>query len=98
MFAHVLFGKPVATFPGRALRVRDRLERAIEWDFGRALVVDDVKIVLELLAGLPLTADQRRSANVRHRVLGSASLPGERADQRVVLGGLDCVADLLGRE
>ncbi len=45
---------------------------------------------------LPLAADQRRRAHVLHRVLGTASLPGDRPDQRVVVGRGDGVADRLG--
>ena len=49
--------------------VLDRLERAVERDVRCRLVVDDVEIVFEFLARLPLAADQRRRAHVRDRVL-----------------------------
>ena len=73
--------------------ILDRLERAVERDVRRRLVVDDVQVVLELLALLPLPADQRRRAHVRHRIGRAAALPGDRADQRLVVGVLDGVAD-----
>jgi len=57
-----------------------RLERAIQRNIRRRLIEDDVQIVFELAALLPLAADEGRRAGVRHWI-GRTALPGDRTDQ-----------------
>src|SRR6266851_5573981 len=83
--------------PGSPSRIFNRLERTVERDIWRRLIVNDVQVVLELGTFLPLTTDERRRAHVRHRI-GRPSLPGDGADQGVVAGFLDRVADRGGVE
>src|SRR5262249_42464735 len=70
----------------------DDFERAVERDFGRRLIEDDVQIVFELGARFPLAADQRCRAHVLDRV-GRSALPGKWPDQRLVVGVCDRIAD-----
>jgi hypothetical protein len=70
--------------PCDASGVMNRLEWAIERDVRRGLIIDNVQVVLELVAFLPLAADQRRRTGIRHRIVGTA-LPGDRTNQRTAL-------------
>src|SRR6185312_5396470 len=76
----------------------DGVKLAVERDLRRRLVEDDVEIVFEFGPVLPLPADQRRGADILDRVLGPAAFPGDRPDQRVVVGRGDRIADRGGVE
>ncbi len=96
--------RPVSAPPGgfafgfvSGSRVLDRLECAIERDLRGGFVEHHVQVVFELLAFLPLSADERRRANVRNRI-GWAAFPGDVTDEGIVVGLCDGIPDCAGLE
>src|SRR5579863_10362230 len=88
--------RAAATFhsPAKVSGILNHRERSVERDIRRRLVEDDVQVVLPLRALLPLPADERRSAYVRHGIKRTgAGLPGDRTDNRLVVGISDRIAD-----
>src|ERR1700734_3092903 len=78
--------------PSSRSGILNRLERAVDRNVRRRLIGYDFQIVLELLALLPLPADERGDAHIRDRVQ-RPTLPGERTDDRIIFGLGDGLAN-----
>jgi hypothetical protein len=71
-------------FPSGLALSTYRLEGTVERDILRGLIVNDMKVVLEFVALLPLAPDQRSRTRVWYWIERSA-FEADRTDQRQIV-------------